>query len=125
MGKILVMPVTATADSVMPDFETPEVGRMGKGVFGLPLDVGAQLALADGGEERTHLGIFASCLEFYSAIGQISHGAGDIEPFRDLPDGVAKADALDVPFVEDLDGGDHGSQKIDAARSSRQSPRRV
>ena len=83
----------------------------------------AQLALADGRQKGADFVFFARGQELDAAIGQVPHGAGDIEPLRYLPDGITKADALDVPFVERPGWKRSRCRKIDAARSSRQSPR--
>ncbi len=104
----------------MPDFETAEVGRIGKRRFGMLLDVRAKLALRDRLEERSHLALLAGCLECHSAITEIPDGARDVEPLRDLLYGIAKADALDVSFVENLNGSDHVTGKIDPACIRRQ-----
>jgi hypothetical protein len=112
MGKTFVTPVTATAGLVMPDFETAKGGGIGKRRFGLLPDVSAQLALTDGFQEGAHFAFFARGPEFDAAIAQIPHGTGDIETLRYLPDGIAKADALDVAFKENLNRGDHANRRL-------------
>ena len=72
----------------------------------------AQFALPDGFEKGTHFLCFAYSQEFDAAIAQISHRTGDIEPFSYLPDGIAKTNALDVAFVENLEGGDHVTERM-------------
>ena len=66
-----------------------------------------QFALPDGFKKGTHFICFTYSQEFDAAIPQIPHRAGDIKPFGYLPDGIAKTNALDVAFVENLEGGDH------------------
>ena len=72
----------------------------------------AQLALPDGLYERTHFAFFARSQEFDAAIAQIPHGSDNIESLRELPDGVAETNALDVAFVENLEGGNHVTGKL-------------
>ena len=67
----------------------------------------AQFALPDGFDEGTHLVCFAYSQKLDPAIAQIPHRPGDIEPFGYLPDGITKTNALDVAFVENLEGGNH------------------
>lgn len=67
----------------------------------------AQLALPDGFYESTQFAFFARSQKFDAAIAQIPHGSGNIESLRELPDGVAETNALDVAFVENLEGGNH------------------
>jgi hypothetical protein len=112
MGKTLVTPRTATADSIIPDFETAKVGGIGKRCFGMLPDVGAQLALADGFHEGAHFVFFARGHELDAAIAQIPHGTCDIEALGYVPDGIAKANALDVSFVENLNRRDHPTRRL-------------
>ena len=53
-------------------------------------------------EKRRQLARSPARLEFHAPVGQVSHPADDIEAFRDLFYGIAKANALHVAFVEDL-----------------------
>ena len=84
MGKAFVTPVTATAHSLVPDFETMESWGGWKRRFELLPNVGAKLALPDRFEERSHLTIFARRLKFHSAVAQIPHVTGQIEALRDF-----------------------------------------
>jgi hypothetical protein len=86
----------------MPDFETAKFGGVGERCFGLLPDVSTQLALADRFQKGAHFVFFSCREELDAAVAEIPHGTRDIEAFRDLPDGIAKADALDVSFVENL-----------------------
>ena len=70
-------------------------------------DMSAQLALRDGFQKGLYFVLLARGQKLDPAIGQIPDGAGDIEPFRYLPDGIAKTNALDVSFVEHLNRGGH------------------
>ena len=75
-------------------------------------DMSAQLALRDGLQEGLHFVLLARGQELDSPIAQIPNGAGDIEPLRYLPDGVAKTNALDVSFVEHLNRGNHSGRRL-------------
>lgn len=70
----------------------------------------AQLALHDRFEERAHFVRFANGEKLDPAVGQISHRPRDVEALRDVADGVAKTDALNVAFVENLNGRYHASE---------------
>src|SRR6267143_2718096 len=104
--------MTATAGSVMPNLEAPEGRRIGQRRFGMLFDVSTQLALPDGFHERAHFVFFARDQKLDAAIAQIPHRTGDIESFRYLPHGIAKTNALDVSFVEDLDRSDHATRRL-------------
>ena len=67
----------------------------------------AQFTLPDRFNEGTHFVCFAYSQKLDAAIAQIPHRTGNIEPFGYLPDGIAKTNALDVAFVENLEGGNH------------------
>ena len=99
--------MTATAGSIMPNLKAAEWGWICQRRFGLLFDMSAQFAFPDGFNEGTHFVCFAYSQKLDAAIAQVAHRTGDIEPFGDLPDGIAKADTLDVSFVENLEGGDH------------------
>ena len=71
------------------------------------LNMSAQLALPNGFHESADFVVFARGQELDAAIVQIPHGSGDIESLRKLPDGIAETNALDIAFVENLEGGDH------------------
>jgi hypothetical protein len=73
-------------------------------------NMSAQLALPDGFYEGAHFTFFARGQKLDAAIAQIPHGTGDIEPLCYLPDGIAKTNALDVSFVENLNRSDHATQ---------------
>ena len=75
-------------------------------------DVSAQFALRDGLQEGLDFILLARDQELDPAIAQVPHGAGDIESLRDLPDGIAKTNALDVSFVRDLSRGDHTIRRL-------------
>ena len=91
----------------MPNLKTAEWGWIYKRRFRLLLDMSTQFALPDGFKKGTHFVCFAYSQKLDAAIAQIAHRTGDIEPFGYLPDGIAKTNALDVAFVENLEGGDH------------------
>jgi len=74
------------------------------------LNMSAQLALEDRVEKRAHFHLVAGGLEFHAAVAEIAHRAGDVEPFRDIPDRPAKAHALDIAFVKDLHRCAHASE---------------
>jgi hypothetical protein len=84
------------------------------------LDMSPQLALPNGFQESAHFVVFAGGQELDAAIAQIPHRSGDIESLRELPYGVAETNALDVAFVENLEGGDHVTGEIDPAFRPRQ-----
>ncbi len=65
--------------------------------------MGAELALHDGVEESAHFIFFATDLKLNAAIGQVPHPAGEFETFGDVPHRPAKADALHIAFVKNLD----------------------
>ena len=67
----------------------------------------AQFTLPDRFNEGTHFVCFAYSRKLDAAIAQIPDRTGNIEPFGYLPDGITKTNALDVAFVENLEGGDH------------------
>ena len=83
-------------------------------------NMSAQLALPDGFYEGTHFVGLAHSEELDAAVAQIPHRTGDIEPLGYLPDGITKTNALDVAFVENLEGGDHVTRRIDPAFRRRQ-----
>ena len=62
----------------------------------------AKLALAYGCEERGEFLRSTTHLQFYTPVRQIPNPADHVEASRDLFDGVAKADALDVAAEENL-----------------------
>src|ERR1700731_4335147 len=72
----------------------------------------AQLALHDRFEKRAHFVLFASGNKFDAAIAQIPHRPRDVEALREVADGVAKTNALDVTFVENLDGSCHAIRRL-------------
>jgi hypothetical protein len=94
----------------MPDFEAAKGGGIGQGHFVVLPDVGAELALENRVEKCAHFLFFTSGLEFDATVAEIAHRASDVEPFRDIPNRPAKADALDVAFVKDLNGCRHASE---------------
>ena len=110
MGKIFVTPVSATADSLMPNFETAERRRIGERRFAVLLNMSAQLALQDPVKESADFRFVAGRLQFYPAVAQVPDKPGDVETFRDVTDRPAKADPLDVTLVKDLHGCVHASK---------------
>ncbi len=66
------------------------------------LNMSAQFALPDGFEEGAHFLFFAQSQKLDSAVSQIADGAGDVEPFRYLADGITETDPLHISFVKDL-----------------------
>lgn len=72
----------------------------------------AQLAVRDGLPESLDFVLLAGGQKLNPAIGQIPHGASNIEPLRYLPDRVAKTNALDVSFVKHLNRGDHTIRRL-------------
>lgn len=59
----------------------------------------AQFALPDGFEKGPQFLLFARGQKLDPAIAQVPDGAGDIEPFRYMPDRIAEANTLDITFV--------------------------
>jgi hypothetical protein len=96
----------------VPDFETTEGGGIGKGGFGVLLNMRAQFTLANGFEERAHFMLFAGRQELDPAVRQIAHRTSHVEALGNLPDRVTKTDALDVAFVKDLDGCSHAIRRL-------------
>ena len=96
----------------MPDFEPAESRRIGEGRFGLFSDVPAQFALHDRIEECAHFVLFASGENFHATVAQISDGAGNVEAFCYLPDGIAEANALDIPLIKDLNRCCHAVRRF-------------
>ncbi len=76
------------------------------------LNVSAQFALPDGFQESVHFVFFTRGQKLDSAIAQIPHGTGDIEPLCYVPDRIAKTNALDVSFVENLSRGNHATRRL-------------
>jgi len=94
----------------MPDFETTKGGRIGQGRFAVLLNVSAQLALENGFEKGAHFLVVAGGLKFHAAIVEVANRTGDVKTLRDVPDGPAKAYALDIAFVKNLNGCHHASE---------------
>jgi hypothetical protein len=76
------------------------------------LDMSAQLAFPNGFQESADFVVFARGQELDAAIAQIPHRPGDIEALRELPYGIAETNALNIAFVENLEGGDHVTGKL-------------
>jgi len=91
----------------MPNLKAAEWGWACQRRFGLLSNMSAQFTLPDRFNEGTHFVCFAYSQKLDTAIAQIPHRTGDIKPLGYLPDGVTKTNALDVAFVENLEGGDH------------------
>lgn len=94
----------------MPNFEAAESGRIGQRRFAVLLNMSAQLAVEDRFEEGAHFLLLAGSLKFHAAVGEIADGTGNVEPLRDLPHRPAKAYALDIAFVKNLNGCRHASE---------------
>ena len=94
----------------MPDFEAAKGGRIGQWRFVVLLNMSAQLALEDGLEKGSHFFLVAGGLKFHPAVVEVAHGTGHVETLRDVPYGPAKAYALDIAFVKDLNGCRHASE---------------
>ena len=107
----------------MPNFEAAESWRVGEWSFGLFPDMGAQFALQDSFQKGADFIFFAGGQKLDPAVAQIPDGAGDIESFGYLPDGIAKTNALDAALVKDLNGYASRQRKIHPA-SRRQLPAR-
>jgi hypothetical protein len=91
----------------MPNLEAAERRWIFERRFEMLPNMSAQLALPDGFYEGTHFVGLTHSQELDAAIAQIPHRTGDIEPLGYLPNGITKTNALDVTFVENLEGGDH------------------
>ena len=99
-AKIFVTPVTATADSLMLNFEASKSGSGSQRVFGLLLYMSAQFALRDCVDEFPNLAFVAADLQIDAPVRQIADRAGDVETFGDLLYGISKANALVLrPFI--------------------------
>jgi len=85
----------------MANFESARDWDGLEGRFGLLSDMSAQLALVDRFEKGSEFVWLTICLQLHSPVGKVPHPPGDVEAFRDLFNGIAKADALHVTFVED------------------------
>ena len=94
----------------MPDFEAAKGGRIGQRRFVVLLNMSAQLALEDALEKGADFLLVASYLEFHTAVAEVAHGTGNVKTLRDVPHRPAKADALDIAFVKDLNGCRHASE---------------
>ncbi len=78
--------------------------------MGVLLNMSAQLALQNRFQKRAHFFVVAGNLEFYAAVAEIADKAGHVETLRDVPNRPAKANALDVAFVKNLNGCAHPSE---------------
>jgi hypothetical protein len=85
----------------------------------LLFDVGTKLTLIDRFEKRVHFVFFAGGLKFDATVGQVPDKSGEIESCGDSPDGITKADTLNVSFVENLNKCVH-QPKIGVVRCRRQ-----
>ena len=90
----------------MANLEAAEGRWICQGRFGMLPNMSAQFALPDGFHESADFFVFARSQHLDATVAQVPHGSDDIESLRELPDGVAEANALDVAFVENLEGGD-------------------
>jgi hypothetical protein len=94
----------------MPDLETAKGGGIGQGRFVVLPYMSAHLTLKNRVEKGAHFLFFAGGLEFYPAVGEVAHRTRNVKPLRDIPDRPAKAHALDITFVKDLNGCGHASE---------------
>jgi hypothetical protein len=94
----------------MPDFEAAKGGGIGQGAFAVLLNMSAELALEDGLEKGAHFLLVAGSLKLYPAIAEIADRPGDVEALCYISDRPAKAHALDVAFIKDLNGCRHASE---------------
>jgi hypothetical protein len=81
-----------------------------------------QLALSDCIQKRPQFRFLAADLKLHTAVDQISDPTGNIKSFRDMPHHPAEANALDRPFVENLEGNHLNAQRLalDVQRSNRE-----
>ena len=70
----------------------------------------AQLALEDRFQKIAYFLFVAGRLQFHSSVAQVPDEAGYIKTFRNVPNGPAKANALDIAFVKDLHRCAHASE---------------
>ena len=70
----------------------------------------AQLALENSFEKRADFLLIAGGLEFHATVAEILHGTGNVKTLRDVSHRPAKAHALDIAFVKDLNGCRHASE---------------
>ena len=96
--------------SVMPDFEAAKGGRIRQRRFAVLLNMSAQLALENGLEEGANFLLIAGGVEFHAPVAEVAHGTGNVKTLRDIPHRPAKAHALDIAFVKDLNGCRHASE---------------
>ena len=94
----------------MPDFEAAKGGRIGQRRFVVLLNMSAQLALEDGLKKGAHFFLVSGSQKFHAAVVEVTDGTGQVEPLRDVPHRPAKAYALDIAFVKDLNGCRHASE---------------
>src|SRR5438093_8428875 len=85
-GKTFVRPRTATAASVMTNFKTVRGHRFVQLIFCLLSNMGTEFALHDPIEKRAHLIFIAAHLHLHAPVDQVTHPAGDLETFSDVPD---------------------------------------
>lgn len=64
-------------------------------------DEAAEMAVEDGLEHGAEFGGLALKEEFDAAVGKVADGAGEIKAGADLFDGVAEANTLNAPGVEE------------------------
>jgi hypothetical protein len=94
----------------MPNFEAAEGGNVREGFFAVLSDVSAEFALQNRLEERADFFFVPGDLELHPAVLEIPYETSHVETFRHVPDGPAKAHALDIAFVKDLHRCAHASK---------------
>lgn len=107
MEKILVTCLTETAGLVEADFESGKPWGIIEWCSLLFADVGAEFALLDCLEKSVYLVLVAGCLKLHPPVWQVPHEPGQVETLGNVADRITKAYALDVAFVEGLNGSDH------------------
>ena len=88
-------------------------------------NMSAQLALEDCVEKRAHFGFFANRDQLDPAIAQVPNRTSYIKTFRNVPDRPAKAHALDIAFVKDLNGSAHASEDCCGFACAASAPRLI
>jgi len=74
------------------------------------LNMSSQLALEDSLEKGADFLLVAGGLKFHAAVAEVAHRTGNVKTLRNVPYRPAKAHALDIAFVKDLNGYDHASE---------------
>jgi hypothetical protein len=95
----------------MPDFEAAKGGGIGQRRFAMLFDMSAEFALENGLEKGADFLLVAGDLKFHAAVAEIAHGPGNVKTLCNVPHRPAKAHALDITFVKDLNGCSHASKE--------------